>query len=58
MIAEERVKEFLDEHPELAEAMRVFQMSTENYTKALEAMNPVVKYTGTSSRDLGPGSDR
>lgn len=57
MIAQEEVKKFLDENPELGEAMRVFEMSAESYSKALEAMNPVIKYTSTSSRDLGPGSN-
>jgi hypothetical protein len=57
MIAQEEVKKFLDQNPELAEAMRVFEMSAESYSKAIEAMNPVVKYTSTSSRDLGPKSN-
>ena len=57
MIAQEEVKKLLEDNPELAEAMRVFDMSTECYVQAMEAMNPVVKYTSTSSRDLGPRSE-
>jgi len=54
---QEEVEKILKENPELAEAMRVFEMTTEYYVQAVEAMNPVVKYTSTSSRDLGPRSE-
>ncbi len=54
MVVQDEIKKFLVENPELAEAMRVFEISAESYAKAMEALNPVVKYTSTSSRDLGP----
>lgn len=57
MVAQEEIRKFLDQHPELAEAMRVFQMSAESYSKALEAINPVVRYTSTSTRDLETRTD-
>ena len=55
MAAHEQVEKFLEEHPELAEALRVFQVSAENYAKAMEAIRPVVKYTSTST---GTQNDR
>lgn len=48
----EHMKKFLEEHPDLAEAMRVFQVSSESYVKAMEAINPVVRYTSDSTRNL------
>ena len=48
----EHMRKFLEEHPDLAEAMRVFQVSSESYVKAMEAINPVVRYTSDSTRNL------
>jgi len=48
----EHMRKFLEEHPELAEAMRVFQVSSESYVKAMEAINPVIRYTSNSTNDL------
>jgi hypothetical protein len=58
MVSEKEMQDFLDEHPEIAEAMRVLDISTEVYARAMQAVNPVVRYTSTSTRDLGPGSDQ
>ncbi len=53
MAAHEQMNEFLETHPELAEALRVFQVSFESYARAMEAINPAVKYTSTSTQDSG-----
>ena len=58
MGAQKEMQDFLDKHPEIAEAMRVLDLSTEIYVRAIQAVNPVVRYTSTSTRDLGPGSDK
>lgn len=50
MAAHDQMKKFLEERPELAQALRVFQVSSESYVKAMEAINPVVRYTSTSTR--------
>lgn len=53
MDAHEQMNKFLEEHPELAEALRIFQVSFESYAKAMEAINPVVRYTSTTTQDSG-----
>ena len=58
VVAQKEMQDFLDEHPEIAEAMRVLDMSAEVYARAMQAVNPVVRYTSTSTRDLGPDSDK
>lgn len=58
MAVHEKMKDFLVDHPELAEALRVFQVSSESYAKAMEAINPVVRYTSTSTQDSGPKPQR
>jgi len=58
MVAHGQIKKFLNERPELAEALRVFQVSAESYAKAMEAINPVVRYTSTSTRDPEPKPQR
>lgn len=58
MAAHEQMKKFLDEHPELAEALRVFQVSFESYAKAMEALSPVIRYTSTSTQDSGQKPQR
>ncbi len=57
MVAQEEIEKFLDENPELAEALKVFRISSETYSKALQAINPVVRYTSTSTRDPGPQAE-
>ncbi len=58
MVVHEQMKDFLAEHPELAETLRILQVSSESYAKAMEAINPVLKYTSTSTQDSGPKPQR
>ncbi len=58
MAVHEQMEKFLEEHPELAEALRVFHVSSESYAKAMEAINPVVRYTSTSTQESGHRTQR
>ncbi len=58
IVAHDKMKRFLEEHPELAEALQVFQVSSESYARAMEAINPVLNYTSTSTQDSGPKPKR
>jgi len=58
MVTQEEIQAYLKEHPELAEALRIFEVSTASYTQAIAALNPTTRYTSTSTQDLRPSATR
>ncbi len=49
---DQAIEEFVQENPDVMEALEVFGIAVSEYERALSALNPAATYTGSSTQPL------